>query len=200
MCTGKRRNRVAIEFAGSELVFPGRDGGAFSKQAFNRHLAAACRASGVEIITAHGLRHIAANVLLNERGRNIRELQELLGHRSLATTARHTHIDRERLRGVVGDLALPADEGVRGRTSRLLKSHDLIGAVSAKGTNSVDWCWDGPSCGPLSREREEGHRDVSCPRTEWVISFGAPRVEFSVRLPKPMEPACTSACSDSVWS
>jgi site-specific recombinase XerD len=53
-------------------------------------------------------------LLLNERGRNIRELQELLGHRSLATTARYTHIDRERLRGVVADLDLPAAGGTVG--------------------------------------------------------------------------------------
>ena len=104
---GMRLRRGAVEFAGSELVFPGRDGVAISNQAFNRRLAAACHAAGVPVISAHGLRHSAANLLLNERGRNIRELQELLGHRSLATTARYTHIDRERLRGVVADLALP---------------------------------------------------------------------------------------------
>ena len=106
---------------GSELVFPGRDGGPFSNQAFNRRLAAACRAARVPVITAHGLRHSAANLLLNERGRNIRELQELLGHRSLATTARYTHIDRERLRGVVADLDLPAAGGTIG-----------VGRVAAK--------------------------------------------------------------------
>jgi site-specific recombinase XerD len=115
-CKGVRLRRGAIEFAGSELVFPGRDGGVFSNQAFNRRLAAGCQAAGVAVISAHGLRHSAANLFLNERGRNIRELQELLGHRSLATTARYTHIDRERLRGVVGDLALPTAEGVRGRS------------------------------------------------------------------------------------
>jgi site-specific recombinase XerD len=104
---GMRLRRGAIEFAGSELVFPGRDGSPISNQAFNRRLAAACHAAGVPVISAHGLRHSAANLLLNERGRNIRELQELLGHRSLATTARYTQIDRERLRGVVADLALP---------------------------------------------------------------------------------------------
>lgn len=104
---GMRLRRGAVEFAGSELVFPGRDGSPVSNQAFNRRLAAACRAAGVSIISAHGLRHSAANLLLNERGRNIRELQELLGHRSLATTARYTHIDRARLRGVVADLSLP---------------------------------------------------------------------------------------------
>jgi site-specific recombinase XerD len=98
---GMRLRRGAVEFAGSELVFPGRDGTPISNQAFNRRLAAACQAAGVPVISAHGLRHSAANLLLNERGRNIRELQELLGHRSLATTARYTHIDRERLRGVV---------------------------------------------------------------------------------------------------
>jgi site-specific recombinase XerD len=110
-CKGVRLRRGAIEFAGSELVFPGRDGGPVSNQAFNRRLAAGCQAAGVPVITAHGLRHSAANLLLNERGRNIRELQELLWHRSLATTARYTHIDRERLRGVVADLDLPAAGG-----------------------------------------------------------------------------------------
>lgn len=104
---GVRLRRGAVDFAGSGLVFPGRDGRPISNQTFNRRLAAACRTAGVPVITAHGLRHSAANLLLNERGRNIRELQELLGHRSLATTARYTHIDRERLRGVVADLALP---------------------------------------------------------------------------------------------
>jgi len=69
-CKGVRLRRGAIEFAGSELVFPGRDGGPFSNQAFNRRLAASCRAAGVPVITAHGLRHSAANLLLNERGRN----------------------------------------------------------------------------------------------------------------------------------
>ena len=104
---GVRLRRGSVEFAGSELVFPGRDGTPISNQAFNRRLAAACRAIGVPVISAHGLRHSAVNLLLNERGRNIRELQELLGHHSLATTARYTHIDRERLKSVVADLALP---------------------------------------------------------------------------------------------
>jgi site-specific recombinase XerD len=102
--SGVRLRKGAVEFAKSELVFPGRDGTPISNQAFNRRLATACRAAGEPIITAHGLRHSAANLLLNDKGRNLRELQELLGHRSMATTARYTHIDRERLRGVVAEL------------------------------------------------------------------------------------------------
>ena len=101
---GVRLRKGAVEFAKNGLVFPGRDGTPISNQAFNRRLATACRAAGVPIITAHGLRHSAANLLLNDKGRNLRELQELLGHRSMATTARYRHIDRERLRGVVAEL------------------------------------------------------------------------------------------------
>lgn len=103
---GVRLRRGSTAFAGCSLVFPGRDGTAFSNQSFNRRLAAACREVNAPVITAHGLRHSAANLLLNERGRNIRELQELLGHQSLATTARYTHIDRKRLQGVVDGLKL----------------------------------------------------------------------------------------------
>ena len=103
---GVRLRRGGIEFAGSKLLFPGRNGAPFSNQAFNKRLSTACQSVGVAVITAHGLRHSAANLLLNERGRNIRELQELLGHSSLATTARYTHIDRKRLQGVVEGLKL----------------------------------------------------------------------------------------------
>ena len=93
-----------IDFAGSRLVFPGRGGKAFANQAFNIRLSNACREAGVPLISAHCLRHTAATLLLNEREKNLREVQTLLGHKSLATTARYTHVDRQRLRNVVDDL------------------------------------------------------------------------------------------------
>jgi Phage integrase family len=42
----------------------------------------------VPVISAHPLRHTAAMLLLNERGANLRDVQALLGHKSIATTAR----------------------------------------------------------------------------------------------------------------
>jgi site-specific recombinase XerD len=93
-----------MAFAASRLIFPGRNGGAIANQAFNARLAAACRKASVGVITAHGLRHSAATLLLNERHTNLREVQMLLGHQSLATTARYTHVDRKRLVQLVADL------------------------------------------------------------------------------------------------
>ena len=101
---GVRLRGGGIDFAGSMLIFPGRNGKPFCNQAFNKRLANACREIGVPQITAHCLRHTAATLLLNERDKNLREVQTLLGHKSLATTARYTHVDHQRLRNVMDDL------------------------------------------------------------------------------------------------
>jgi site-specific recombinase XerD len=51
-------------------------------------------------VTPHTLRHVFASELLSA-GANLRQIQELLGHRHLDSTQRYTHITAHQLRGAV---------------------------------------------------------------------------------------------------
>jgi integrase/recombinase XerD len=55
--------------------------------------------AGVEVVNPHSMRHVYATSLL-ENGANLREAQELLGHKSILSTQRYTHVARPRLREV----------------------------------------------------------------------------------------------------
>ena len=63
-------------------------------------------------ITPHTLRHVFATELLSA-GANLRQIQELLGHKHLDSTQRYTHVGAHQLRGAVKRLHFGSREGRR---------------------------------------------------------------------------------------
>ena len=86
--------------ARQQAVFLNARGGCLSRMGFWKILRGHARAAGLSTrVHPHALRHSFATHLL-QGGADLRVVQELLGHASVATTAIYTHLDRGYLREV----------------------------------------------------------------------------------------------------
>ena len=91
-----RDQRIALDIQ-HEALFVNFAGSPISTQGISRVVVETAKAAAVaQRVTPHMIRHTVATLLLRY-GADIRIVQEVLGHASIATTQRYTHVSKEHL-------------------------------------------------------------------------------------------------------
>lgn len=83
----------------AEAVFISYQGGRLSTRSIQKMVDKYTAKVGLEKMTPHSLRHSCATHLL-DRGADIREIQEILGHQSITSTQIYSHVSKSRQREV----------------------------------------------------------------------------------------------------
>jgi len=120
---GEKANQILAEYLNrarpqllkkriSQALFPTRRGQPFTRQGFWKMLQARAKRAGISrTISPHMIRHSFATHLL-DHGADLRSVQMMLGHASIATTQIYTHVEEARLKKIHTDL-FPRKQGQR---------------------------------------------------------------------------------------
>ncbi len=88
--------RAGLKAADAQAMFVSRSGRRIAPRAIERRLAAWALKRGLQHVHPHMLRHSFASHLLQSSG-DLRAVQEMLGHASIASTQVYTHLDFQHL-------------------------------------------------------------------------------------------------------
>lgn len=87
----------------TDALFVSRNGGRLTSRAIQNAVKKHIAAAGINPngLSTHKLRHTAATLMYKYGHVDIRSLQQLLGHESIATTEVYTHVDEGQLQAAV---------------------------------------------------------------------------------------------------